>query len=521
MYRKLFIFAVLVFMILSVILSAAESMDDSEKSCKSRLVILADMGNEPDEEQQMVHMLMCSNEFDLEGLIAVTGKYLRPESRQPYRRVVHPELFTKLINAYAKVLGNLKIHASDWPEPDYLHSIVAAGQPGYGIGDVKEGKSSPGSKLLMKAFNKTDPRPIWIVVNAGSNTLAQALVDYRSTYGIAETDRIVSKLRVFENGAQDNAGAWICSEFPQIHWIRSNYQTYAYGGPGGMDGDVSSTLGPNFWQPYDNSVEGQNEWLKKHIMKDHGPLGAVYPERRYNFMHGKSSLGFMEGGGTIPWMGLVNKGLFDINHPQWGGWGGRFSAKKVACFWSRHGDIRIDEEKVAPFYVHREVSDTWTNPENGKILSGDYVPVWRWRLAMYSDFKCRMDWCAQPYKKANHHPTAAIGDDKSNSILRLQACPGDRLTLDASASFDPDKDALVMRWWQYPEAGTYPGSVHIPMPQDPKITITIPTGAAGQQIHIILEVHDKNPIGQLYDYRRIVIDVTETYNHNKLFKQKS
>jgi hypothetical protein len=31
---------------------------------------------EPDEIQQNIHMLMCSNEFEPEGLIAVTGKYL-------------------------------------------------------------------------------------------------------------------------------------------------------------------------------------------------------------------------------------------------------------------------------------------------------------------------------------------------------------------------------------------------------------------------------------------------------------
>ena len=42
---------------------------------KDRLIVMADMGNEPDEEQQMVHMIMCNNEFDLEGLIAVTGKF--------------------------------------------------------------------------------------------------------------------------------------------------------------------------------------------------------------------------------------------------------------------------------------------------------------------------------------------------------------------------------------------------------------------------------------------------------------
>jgi len=507
MSNRHFIWIVCVCLVLCVSLTHAQAADNS----KSRLIILADMGNEPDEEQQMAHMLMCSNEFELEGLIAVTGKYLRNTTR--------PDLFLKLIDGYEQVLDNLKQHAQGWPVPDYLRSITKSGQTAYGIADVKEGNASPGSVLIIEAVTKPDPRPIWVVMNAGSNTLAQALVDYRTQHTAAEVGAFVAKLRVFENGAQDNAGAWICSEFPTIHWIRSNYQTYAYGGPGGMDGDVSEVLGPYFWQPYEYSVAGQNEWLKEHVMNNHGALGAIYPERRFNFMHGKSSLGFMEGGGTIPWMGLVNKGLFDIDHPSWGGWGGRFSAEKVACFWSRHGDIRVDEAKVAPFYVHREVSDTWYNPTDDKTFSGDYVPVWRWRQAMYSDFKCRMDWCVQPYNKANHHPVAALSVDKSDTIVRLSVSPGDRIVLDSSASSDPDGDALEIRWWQYLEAGTYPGVVHIPSPRESKINITVPTGAAGKQIHIILEVRDKNAIGSLYDYRRIVIDVTKTYNHNKLFKQ--
>ena len=37
---------------------------------RSRLIILADMGNEPDEMQQIAHLLVCSNEFELEGLLA-------------------------------------------------------------------------------------------------------------------------------------------------------------------------------------------------------------------------------------------------------------------------------------------------------------------------------------------------------------------------------------------------------------------------------------------------------------------
>ena len=86
---------------------------------KTRLIIMADMGNEPDEEQQMVHMLMYSNMFDLEGLIACSGKYLH-DGKNGFKGKTHPELFHKLIDGYETVVGNLRKHASGWPEADYL-----------------------------------------------------------------------------------------------------------------------------------------------------------------------------------------------------------------------------------------------------------------------------------------------------------------------------------------------------------------------------------------------------------------
>ncbi|TYA74197.1 nucleoside hydrolase-like domain-containing protein [Seonamhaeicola marinus] len=506
-----------IFLLTFLVLSITNSYTQTDE--RVRLIILADMGNEPDEVQQMVHMMLCSNEFYPEGLIAVTGKYLRPESNEVYRRVTHPELFHNIIDAYEKVLDNLKKHDTGWHSAAYLHSIVCSGQTGYGIEDVGEGKQSKGSELIIKSLEKEDDTPIWVVVNAGSNTLAQALLDFENKHNTSALKQAISKLRVFENGAQDNAGAWICSRYPNIHWIRSNYQTYAYGGPGGKDGDLTVNLGPHFWGNYAYNVSGQNEWLKEHAMNNHGPLGKVYPERRYHgFRDG--GLGFMEGGGTIPWIGLVNHGLFDINHPSWGGWGGRFSIEKAPDFWSRHLDIYKDEKSNSPFYTYREVSDVWYNEKDKKFYHGNYVPVWRWREAMYNNFKCRMDWCVKPYNEANHQPIAAFGDDTSNSIIEMNVMPEDILDLDASNSSDPDKDSLKYKWWIYNEAGTYPGAVFIENPNDIKTKLHVPSGAAGKQLHVILEVKDTNSIGSLFDYRRIVLNVSNLYNHVNISQQK-
>ncbi|MEZ5274792.1 MAG: DUF1593 domain-containing protein [Opitutaceae bacterium] len=462
---------------------------------RDRVIILADMGNEPDEEQQMVHLLMSCNAFDLEGLIAVTGKYLREDPR--------PELFHHLIDGYSRVVGNLELHAAGWPSPEHLHAITAAGQPGYGIGDTGPGRASAGSALIAKALLKEDPRPLYVVVNAGSNTLAQALIDLQAGQSPDQMARVVERLRVFENGSQDNAGAWICHEFPEIHWVRSNYQTYSYGGPGNDGGPDGKQLGPHTWEPYAYSTVGQHQWLLENVIAGHGPLGKLYPLRLFRM----GGLGFQEGGGTIPWIGLLHPGLSDINHPSWGGWSGRYSREKSANPWSRHPDIRPDEETYGGFAAFIDDADTWTDPKTGIGMTNSYAPVWRFRQAMFNDQLCRMDWCGKPFEQANHHPVAVFNGDATPTIVRMRATAGDVLGLDAGGSSDPDGDPLAVSWWIYPEAGTYPGAIAVPEPSSARTCLVIPGDAAGTQIHLVLEVADLNKIASLCAYRRIVIDV--------------
>ena len=84
---------------------------------------------------------------------------------------------------------------------------------------VGEGKMTPGAEAIVRAADSTDPRPLWVSVWGGANTLAQALWHVRATRPAAELERFVAKLRVYTISDQDDAGPWLRREFPTLHYI--------------------------------------------------------------------------------------------------------------------------------------------------------------------------------------------------------------------------------------------------------------------------------------------------------------
>ena len=66
---------------------------------KPRVVVISDIGNEPDDQMSFVRLLLYSNELDLEAMIATTSTW--------QKKATHPETMHQLIEAYGQVRPNL------------------------------------------------------------------------------------------------------------------------------------------------------------------------------------------------------------------------------------------------------------------------------------------------------------------------------------------------------------------------------------------------------------------------------
>jgi hypothetical protein len=448
-------------------------------AAKPRVLVLTDIENEPDDAMSMVRFLVYANQFDVEGLVATTS--IHQQDKVAAWRI------RELVYAYAKVRDNLELHESGFPTADQLRAVIAEGRPAYGMKAVGKGMDSAGSELLTAAVDRKDPRPLWVTAWGGPNVLAQALWKVRSTRSPRELRDFVAKLRVYTISDQDDSGPWIRRHFPGLFYIVSpgfhSGGAYHHATWSGISGDHfhGRFTGANF-------AIVDNPWLDERI-RIKGPLGAQYPQVK-----------FLMEGDTPSFLGLIDNGLNAPEHPDWGGWGGRYE---------------LYTPRTRPWFAGPETRPIWSNAEDevlgidGAWHSSNQATIWRWREAFQNDFAARMDWTIKPRAEANHPPVPALGH-----AGELNAKPGDRVNLSAQGSMDPDGDALSYRWSYYPEAGTLlvatgrsgaPVSIDDAERQEASFTVPKDFFKAGS-MHFILAVTDAGSPA-LTRYRRVVINV--------------
>lgn len=446
---------------------------------RPRLVVLTDFYKDPDDKQSMIRLLSYANEFEIEGIIATSLAFGDGS--------VRPDLIHELLHSYSKVLPNLRLHERkgfEYPSADSLRRMVKAGAPvnrklvgankGFPVPyppnsrdsrscDPPEkwigpGRDTPGSRHLVEVVDRDDPRPVWFAVWGGAMDLAQALWKVRSERSPAETRRFVEKLRVYQISWQDTGMVWIWREFPELFLILN----------------VESLRGIYTEGPVAMRDEA---WVDENIRRGGGLLGAAYP---------KASVAGVKEGDTPSFLYLLPRGLSDPEHPDHGGWGGRFRL--------------LDPNRR-----------TWVSAEDNHPESSDEERRKRWTIGRWNesasrDFAARMAWCLRPFKHANHAPVAVIDGNAGADVHLRKVVAGSRAPLNAGKTYDPDRHALQYRWWQYVEAGSWPQAVPIHRAAAADAEFVAPDVRRPETVHIILAVTDQGTPA-LTSYRRIIFTV--------------
>ena len=195
-----------------------------------RIIILTDISSltagvaEPDDGQSLIRLMLYSNDFDIEGLIAT--------SNLGHQQTTRPDLVRQVVDAYAKVQPNLLLHDQGYPPASSLRSKIKSGQPLAGRKTPIEqcvglGKDTEASDWIIHVVDEPDPRPVWILIWGGSADLAQALWKIRETRKPGDLAHFVSRLRVHSINDQDSTGPWIREQFPALYAV---IQRFAYRG---------------------------------------------------------------------------------------------------------------------------------------------------------------------------------------------------------------------------------------------------------------------------------------------------
>ncbi|KAL6702738.1 hypothetical protein ACN47E_000972 [Coniothyrium glycines] len=463
---------------------------------KPRVFILSDISNEPDDAESLCRYLLYANQFQTEGLVACTSTWMKNK--------VHPQDMEKIVDAYAGAVDNLNRHVHpDWqyPPPEHLRSLIKTGAETYGMSAV--GLDLPltsGGQLLYDRIVAPSTQPLWILCWGGTNTLAQALLKIDDKYEPEDSKRLLSRIRVYAISDQDDTGAWIRNNFPDVFYIASvhGWNQYGLAAWTGISGERYYGFdqgGPDF-------TKMEKSWIKKNIQI--GPLGSAYPDYLY-----------IPEGDTPTFLYLIQNGLGVSERPDYGSWGGRYGRTDISDegLNSNHYSDAVDRVKVGD-----------------RTYTSNHATIWRWRDAFQNDFAARIRWSMEPdFKKANHHPVTVVNDAKGLAPVQITAEAGSTVVLDATGTYDPDGGALTFKWWHYREPTATQWQVDLEVAelaiknldsQGVKVEITLPPPeksavdltsrkplAVGQLLHLILEVTDDGT-PSLTTYRRILIQVT-------------
>ena len=421
---------------------------------RPRIVIMTDIGQDPDDTQSLVRLLLYANDLNIVGIIP---------TYRPGNRPVASDIVRSVINAYDQDRPRLLLHDIRYPQGSTLLSYIRDGLnnnvpigPGY--------DTAGSDHIIAKVDASTSPT--WVLVWGGSRELAQAIYKVRSTRSASAFASFQKKLRVYSIGYSQytpEPGDYLAANAKEMFWIFSAHYE---------EGTRSATF-RGMYLLGDLSMQ-KEAWITANI-KNKGSLGAMYPLN--------STESGMKEGDTPSFLHVLPIGLSDPLLPKSGGWGGRYS--KEPEYYATSTNL----------YTSRYQTETLFGVVDRRNS------VARWRPAFQADFAARANWLVATFANANHPPDAKI---VGSTALRLGS--GTTVTLDARPSFDPDGDPLSYRWWIYKEVNPFAPTMAISNAASAVATLTAPSVRSTQTVHLILAVKD-NGSPALTRYQRVILTI--------------
>lgn len=464
------------------------------KKAKPRTIITTD--GEIDDVDSFVRMLLYANEFKIEGLVYSSsmwhykgdGKGTTFVSEMEMTKQIYPKPRTDLrwagvnwiqdlLKAYAEVYPSLSKNGDGFPTAEELGALVKVGNIDF---EGEMAVDTEGSNWIKEKLLDSDDSPIYLQAWGGTNTIARALKSIEEIYSGKENwkeiyKKVSEKAIIYTIMDQDATYKnYVAKAWPDIKVLYNSNQFFVLAYP------WKSVMPKDLLKYFDGKFMGEN------IINDHGPLMKMY----YSYGDGQKQLGdeehihgdpnkmtnaqwgsfvkydFISEGDSPAFLHLIDVGLMNLDHPDYGGWGGRLVQ-------SNTNPSRWEDGVAASEY----------NPQKD-TLDLAYAQL-RWLAAIQNDFAARADWCVKPFAECNHPPVVA-----AKAMTFRTAIAGETVNFGVDAT-DPDGDKMKIRFWEYREAGKNSSAVEVFYHED-LASVKIPeTAKAGDTYHIICEVEDE------------------------------
>ena len=170
----------------------------------------------------------------------------------------------EIVDAYASVYGNLKVHDPDYPTPTELRSRIKWGNVEF---DGDYSQDTDGSNLIKSLLLDDEPGPLFVTAGGGQSTIARALKSIydehaRTPQWDAIRTKVSRKLVIIPWGDQDGTNArYIRPNWPDVPTWQLAMINFGYGARGAHVPENQVYLG--------------TDWTRENV-SSRGPLGALY-----------------------------------------------------------------------------------------------------------------------------------------------------------------------------------------------------------------------------------------------------